>query len=402
MNQIKNQYRSLYDCIIVGGGMVGAALSLALCKQNKTVLLVEKQLPTKTWLENPPLRVSAVNRFSEDYLRSLNLWPHINEKSKCAFTQLATWEKPEQPLLFDAKDINAEHLGYLIRNEALQIAAYEEFQHINNPPDILSGYQVQSLLSDTSGDKQVDLCLESDQKTITVSANLVIGADGAFSQIRQLSGIGITGWDYQQHCLSITLKTDFPTQDITWQEFQPSGPKAFLPLSDGYSCLIWYDSPELIKQLTNLKPDELKQKILSVFPKLAGDFDVIKQAAFPLTRRQANQYFKHRIVLVGDAAHTINPLAGQGVNLGYKDVAELVQQLESVELTDDQQLDKALTHYQRVRKAESLLMSGAMDSFYALFSNDKPPLKAARTMMLNMASRFEWAKKQVLKKAIGY
>ena len=388
-----------FDCIIVGGGMVGAALALALCKQNKSVALIERQLPQHEWLEHAPLRVSAINRFSEDYLSELGLWRHIQDASKCVFKQLATWENGVKPLVFDADEIEQSHLGYLIRNEALQIAAYDELEELDNKPVLFTNMD---LLDIQQNNELASVFLKSEQEQLTLSSKLVIGADGAFSKTRQLAGLGISGWDYQQHCLSITIKTEFETQAITWQEFQPSGPKAFLPLADGYSSLIWYDAPEKIKALSKLDNSQLKQQILDVFPSLAGDFEVVQKASFGLTRRQANQYFNNRVVLVGDAAHTINPLAGQGVNLGYKDVAELVEQLASIDLSDLLAVSKSLKRYQLKRKADSLVMSGAMDGFYKLFSNDKAPLKLIRTTMLNVANQLDFARKQVLKKAIGY
>ena len=391
--------KTSFDCVILGGGMVGAAMALALSQQGKSVALVEKVLPSHEWLSKPPLRVSAINRFSESYLSELGVWPHINDASKCVFNQLATWEKGVQPLVFDAKDINESHLGYLIRNEALQLAAFDQFNHISQAPEVFSDIELASL---EQTKEEVTLRFNKGSTTIELTAKLVIGADGAMSQTRQMAGIGLSGWDYQQHCLSITIKTDFEIQDITWQEFQKSGPKAFLPLADGYASLIWYDAPERIQALQKLSADELKQQVLDVFPKLAGDFDIVQQAAFPLTRRQANQYFHNRVVLVGDAAHTINPLAGQGVNLGYKDVAELAATLSNIDLTDYEALQKTLKSYQLKRKTGALVMSGAMDAFYKLFSNDNEALKKTRKALLTVAGKFDFARKQVLKKAIGY
>ncbi|NVK25149.1 MAG: FAD-dependent monooxygenase [Gammaproteobacteria bacterium] len=399
---------SEFDVIIVGGGMVGAAQVLAFCQQHKRVLLLEKNLPKSEWLEKPPLRVSAVNLCSEEYLNELGLWQHLSAEHMCVFNHLSTWEKEasalaKQKLTFSAQDINKSHLGYLIRNEALQMAAFEQFKQLSNPP-VISSAELVAIDQDgltTEQDKVIVRLQEKDVQT-QLKSHLVIGADGANSRVRQLLNIGLSGWDYQQHCFSITIKTNFPMQDITWQEFQPSGPKAFLPLSDGMASLIWYDSADIIKQLKQMSPLALKQKVLDVFPPLAGDFEVVQHASFPLTRRQAKSYVDGRAVLIGDAAHTINPLAGQGVNLGYKDVAELSQQLDGIDLTDNSSLTKALQKYQTKRKTESLVMSGAMDSFYTLFSNDKTVLKFVRRGLLNVANKLPWAKKQVLMKAVGY
>lgn len=398
-SDLKQQF---YDVVIVGGGMVGAAQAVALAKQHKRVLVIEKAIPDATVLQQTPLRVSAINLASEKYLSELGIWPHINQSSRCMFNQLATWEQRHKPLVFSAEDIGTEHLGHLIKNEALQLAAFDEINSLDqNNLEIMTGCKINKI-EQTRQQTTLFVSDMSDDNSKTINCSLLIGADGAFSQVRSLSDIGTTGWDYQQHCLSVTIKTEFPTQHITWQEFQPSGPKAFLPLEDGYSVLIWYDQASQIKELSELSNEQLKAQVLERFPALAGEFDVVAKAAFPLTRRQANQYVKGRVVLVGDSAHTINPLAGQGVNIGYKDVEELSKLLTDVELSECGSLFQALSKYEKTRKRESLIMSAAMDSFYSLFSNNKTAMKLVRTGLLNLANKFEWAKKQVLKKAVGY
>ena len=239
-----------FDVIIVGGGMVGATQAQALLKQNKRVLLVEQNLPSHDWLKSVPLRVSAINLFSEDYLKELGVWSHIDRGHKCMFDQLGTWDNPKQKLIFSAEEIGKVHLGHLIRNEALQLAAYDAFaDSLDNGSLMLTDASVLNIENDI---EQVVVTLDKSGEKWQIVAGLVIAADGANSKVRQMAGMGITGWDYQQHCFSITIKTEFPTQSITWQEFQPSGPKAFLPLENGFACLIWYDHPEIVKKLKKL------------------------------------------------------------------------------------------------------------------------------------------------------
>jgi 2-octaprenyl-3-methyl-6-methoxy-1,4-benzoquinol hydroxylase len=399
--------QQFYDVVIVGGGMVGATQAVALAKQQKRVLVIEKYIPRPEVLEQAPVRVSAINLASEKYLTELGVWPHISATSKCMFDQLATWEQRHNPVIFSASDINTEHLGYLIRNEALQLAAFDQMsasvstQAEKNSPDVVTNCQLNNI-EQTNDLVHIELTDVETNESKLITCSLLIGADGAFSQVRTLMNIGTTGWDYQQHCLSLTIKTEFPTQHITWQEFQPSGPKAFLPLEGGYSVLIWYDDANEVKQLLALTNEQLKKQVLDRFPDLAGDFEVIQKASFPLTRRQANQYTKGRVVLVGDSAHTINPLAGQGVNIGYKDVEVLSGLLEGVDIVNLESLSLSLLQYEKLRKRDAQLMSLAMDSFYGLFSNDKAPLKLLRSGLLNVANKLQWAKKQVLKKAVGY
>lgn len=395
---------SHFDVVIVGGGMVGATLAVGFAQQNRSVCVLEAIEPQESWLEEPPLRVSAVNRNSEAWLDSLGVWSNINELHACQFKRLATWEEGSAHVEFSAEEIGETHLGHLIRNEALQLAAYEARNKDERLQSAISFCFSDNLKKLHQDDQKVLLTLESGAQ---ISGSMVIGADGARSSVRELCQIGSSGWDYQQSCLSITVKTDFPTQDITWQEFQPSGPKAFLPLNDGYACFIWYDDHKKISQLLTLNDEALKLAVEQTFNHLPGDFEVIKKAAFPLRRNQANQYVKERVVLVGDAAHTINPLAGQGVNLGFKDNEQLLKELENIDLSAQSQqdfsnLNRALKRYEQKQKAASLLMSTTMDGFYQLFSNDKTPLKIARGTLLSVASKFTFMKKRVMKKALGF
>ena len=408
INSVKN---TEFDFVIVGGGMVGASLAVSLAKSHGpdcSILLLERTAPETNCLEQIPLRVSAVNRYSEQWLNDIGCWDNIDASSACVFKRLATWEKGSARLEFSAAEIGETHLGHLIRNEALQLASFKSlYSQYSNQVSVL--YDTDLTSFSNISETEVDVTLtslgsdpdETKERVANVKTKLLIGADGANSRVRQLAKIGCSGWDYEQHCFCVTIKTDFETQDITWQEFQPSGPKAFLPLNNGFASLIWYDSRNEIPKLKSMSKEVLKDKIKSVFPSLPGDFDVMLTASFPLTRRQANNYVDSRLVLVGDAAHTINPLAGQGVNLGFKDNAVLTELLNDIDLNDELALTKALNSYQKKRKADSLLMSGVMDSFYHLFSNEKPPLQMLRKGLLGVASQLPLAKKAVMKKALG-
>ena len=244
------------------------------------------------------------------------------------------------------------------------------------------------------GVEENQIALESGTK---LTANWVVGADGANSVVRQQANIGVTAWDYRQHCMLINVETELPQQDITWQQFTPSGPRSFLPLCGNQGSLVWYDSPKRVKQLMNMSHVQLRNEIVSVFPRELGDIKVLQTGSFPLTRRHAQQYHKNGCVLVGDSAHTINPLAGQGVNLGFKDVAALLDiTAEQDELTTD-----LLRKYERCRRGDNLLMQSGMDFFYKTFSNDLMPLKVVRNAVLKVAENSGPIKQQVLKYALG-
>ena len=381
------------DVIIVGGGMVGAAMALKLAKQGCMVTVIEQQQVDFNVVlasEDLDLRVSAINRFSEQLFAELGILDNLLTKRHAPYRRLAAFEQAKQTLLFDAKDIDYDYLGHIIENQLIQAALWQAFASHN--------ITVKSDLGKLNRIEQAESRITLHYGKSELTADLVIAADGGQSITRQLAGIGTTGWQYQQSCMGILIKLDAPQQDITWQQFQATGPVAFLPLQAPYANLIWYHSGTQLAKLAALNPGQLKQKVIEHFPTLPGDFEVIEQAVFPLTRQHANQYVQGRLVLVGDSAHTINPLAGQGVNLGFKDVQQLATCLANKLDVGDK---AALLQYQRYRKTANLVMMSAMDACYLGFSNQIPPLKWLRNKVLATAERSGPLKNWVLKYAIG-
>ncbi|MGY0564910.1 MAG: FAD-dependent monooxygenase, partial [Paraglaciecola chathamensis] len=177
------------------------------------------------------------------------------------------------------------------------------------------------------------------------------------------ANIGTQGWQYRQQAFAIQIVTHAAPQDITWQQFIPTGPVAFLPMYEQFASLVWYNTSDNIKRLKALSKSALKQEIKHAFPDELVDFDVMNTAHFPLMRMHANQYVKNNVVLVGDAAHAINPLAGQGVNLGFKDVAALLECIDDKVPTLD-----IMQKYEAKRRRDNLLMMSAMDAIYGTFN----------------------------------
>jgi 2-octaprenyl-3-methyl-6-methoxy-1,4-benzoquinol hydroxylase len=241
----------------------------------------------------------------------------------------------------------------------------------------------------------------TDGRVLTTS--LLVAADGGQSKIRQSVGLGVTSWDYQQHALVLYVETDYAQQDITWQRFTPTGPQAFLPLTGHYGSLVWYHQPDEIKRLSALSLTALKTELVKAFPDCLGEIkQVIATASFPLKRQHAQHYVKHGVALVGDAAHTINPLAGQGVNIGLLDAAALAEVLVEARLQGKNISDIAiLKRYERVRRLENLKMMTVMDVFYQVFSNDVLPVRLLRNMGLGLAERVQPAKRKVMRSAMG-
>ncbi len=195
----------------------------------------------------------------------------------------------------------------------------------------------------------------------------------------------------------VNVETERPQQDITWQQFFPSGPRSFLPLCGNQGSLVWYDKPQRIKQLLAMTPKQLENEVHAYFPSELGQIKVLQSGAFPLTRRHAQSYSNNRCILMGDSAHTINPLAGQGVNLGFKDVAKFIELVVESECINNE----VLAQYESQRKRDNLIMQSGMDVFYKGFSNDLLPLKIARNAALKIADKAGPIKEKVLKYALG-
>ncbi|OLQ88558.1 2-octaprenyl-3-methyl-6-methoxy-1,4-benzoquinol hydroxylase [Vibrio ponticus] len=378
-----------FDIAVIGGGMVGAAVALGFAKQGRQVVMVEGQAPKPYSAEQPmDIRVSAISHHSVQILEELDAWQAIQATRVCPYRRLETWEHPECRTRFHSDELGLEQLGHIIENRLIQLGLWQQFDQYPNLtvicPDSLASLEFA---------ESVEIELTSGAR---ISAEWVVGADGANSQVRQQAGIGITAWDYRQHCMLINVATELEQQDITWQQFNPTGPRSFLPLCGQQGSLVWYDSPKRIKQLSAMSNEQMREEILLNFPAELGDITVIQHGSFPLTRRHAQQYVKNRCILVGDSAHTINPLAGQGVNLGFKDVDALLKVTQGESLSAE-----LLAGYERKRRADNLLMQSGMDVFYKGFSNDVAPLKLLRNAALKIADKTGPLKQQVLKYALG-
>lgn len=388
-----------HDAIVVGGGMVGAAAAVGLAMRGRSVAVIDHETPTPFVPDSQPdIRISAIGCTSVKLLKRLGAWDDIAAMRATPYRRLETWEWDNSNVIFDSQDLALPELGFMVENRVLQLGLWRQFERYPN----LSPYCPSRLADMTRPDDKKgdwELSLDSGER---LRAPLVIGADGANSAVRELAGIGVTGWQYRQWCMLILIKTDLPQQDITWQRFYPSGPRAFLPLSDGYATLVWYDAPARIRQLQAMSHVALAREVLLAFPERLGNVEVKGAGSFPLVRRHAQRYVKQGVVLIGDAAHTINPLAGQGVNLGYRDVETLLDVLaEAEKRKESDAYAEALKRYERRRYPDNLLMQTGMDVFYNAFSNDVAPLALVRNLGLMLAERSGKLKEKALRYALG-
>ena len=386
-----------FDVVIIGGGMVGAAVACSLGDSSLSVAIIESALPEAFDAAQPhDLRVSALSIASKNIIETIGAWKGIENKRLCPFRRMRVWETAGDTE-FNSDAIDYPALGYIVENRITQLALIERLTEFKNI-QLITPATIKKINYTVGQDSEIEL---EDQRILT--AKVLVAADGGQSKVRQSVGIGVTSWDYKQHALVIYISTEYEQQDITWQRFVPSGPQAFLPLTGKFGSIVWYNTPDEVKRLKNLPYEALKAELIAAFPDCLGEVNqVLGVASFPLKRQHAQSYAKPGVVLVGDAAHMINPLAGQGVNIGLLDAAALGEILiEATQKGEDISDISVLKRYEKLRRNENLKMMTVMDVFYQVFSNDVLPLKFIRNLGLGLAERILPAKNKVMRAAMG-
>lgn len=381
-----------FDVIVVGGGMVGAAIALGLSKQNFSVAVIEQHKPESFSHEQmPDMRLSAFNIHSVNLLKDLGAWQHIEQMRYREYDTLSVWEQADDITQFTAQSISQPRLGYFVENRLVQLGLYAAINASKKANvSFIFGNEI----------KHIDplACAVELSDARQLKAKLLIGADGAHSQVRQACNIPCTGWQYAQQANAILVKMTKPIPNETWQAFTPSGPRALLPMHEQYACLVWYNDIKQSQWIRQASFKQLKPAIVEAFSDRLGDFDIVDVAGFGLTRMHAKHYGRFKAIILGDAAHTINPLAGQGVNLGFKDVSALLEIIADKGIEQHQELTHSFEHK---RKLANLLMMSTMDALYFTFSTPTSPIKALRQAGLKLAQNAGGLKTYALKYAMG-
>lgn len=388
-----------YDVVIVGGGMVGATIACALGDSDLSVAVLEHCYPQAFDLSQPnDLRVSAISVASQNILQMVGAWDGIASRRTCPYRRMKVWEASEDKAAteFVSDHIGHDHLGHIIENRVVQLALLERLKAFANV-DLICPAEITEI-DYSPGSSMITL-----QDGSQLLAKLLVAADGGESRVRQAAGIGVTKWDYEQSALVASVSTQFPQQDITWQQFTPTGPLAFLPLSGQHASLVWYNTPDNVKSLLALDDDSFLSQLSATFPQSLGKIDqLLERGAFPLRRQHAQQYVLEGIALAGDAAHMIHPLAGQGVNIGLLDAAALAEViLQAQRYGEDFSSLETLKAYEQQRRQHNFLMMQTMDTFYRVFSNDIGPLKLLRNAGLGLAGKIAPARNKVMQFAMG-
>lgn len=388
---------SSVDFTIVGAGPVGSVLALALARTGVSVAVIEARTPP-AWNEaETDLRVFALSRASQNILARLDLWDRIADKRVCAYDAMEVWEENGQGRIrFEAADVDEADLGHIVEGNLLASVLAER---VRNHPDI--AWHCPSKLEHLKvGDEGVELVLEGGQR---IRSLVVVGADGARSPTRALAGIEVESKPYDQTAVVAHLAPRTPHGGTARQIFCPNGPLALLPLADGRVSIVWSTTPEEAEHVLALDDATFGETVGAASEHILGRLTLAsKRASFPLQSLHAENYVVPRVVLAGDAAHVVHPLAGQGMNLGLLDAAALAQVITDAKRTgraiDDYLI---LRRYERWRRGENLAMQTALTGFKQLFGLEAAPVRSLRDAGMKLFDFAAPAKRKAIRIALG-
>ena len=392
------------DLIIVGAGMVGSALALALQNSGLQILLLDGgPLSVKPFDQSAAFepRVSALSAASQRILERLGAWDGIAARRTSPYGEMQVWDgSGTGQVHFSAASVHAEVLGHIVENRVVQDGLLDALYEADL--GLLPGARLEQLRR--SGDDWL-LTLTDGRE---LRAPLVIAADGANSAVRRLAGCATREWDYLHHAIVTSVRCSKPHQQTAWQRFTDDGPLAFLPLAKGddaehWCSIVWSTTPAEAERLMALDDAAFCHELGKAFEWRLGEvLESDPRHCIPLRQRHAKRYVEPGLALIGDAAHTIHPLAGQGVNLGFLDAAVLAEVLlHALERGENLADIKVLGRFERRRMPHNLAMMAAMEGFERLFQADPLPLRWLRNSGLNLVDGANEAKALFVRQALG-
>ena len=397
-----------FDIVIIGAGIAGTALAAALSGNGLSLALVEAQpltrpeLPTVCDLQHFDSRVSALTPRSRRFLEQLGAWDAIDGYRQCPYRHMTVWDaEGTGQIEFDCAEVNVPVLGHIVENRAIVSAL---LAGVGAAADItlLSPVRLEACTRLASSRMRMEL-----EGGGALEADLLVAADGAMSRVRDMMGFQTREWSYGHRAIGCTVQLEQSHQDTAWQRFLPTGPLALLPLpgAEGrhYCSIVWSLDEQLVDDLLALDDAAFCEELGRASEgRLGTVLGSSQRFAFPLRQRHATDYVQDGVVLVADAAHTIHPLAGQGINLGLQDVAVLAEEvLAGCARGANPGEQEVLRRYQRRRKGENLLMMAAMDGFKRLFEQQALPLRWLRNVGMRGVGQLLPVKQQLMRRAMG-
>ena len=386
-----------FDVIIVGGGIVGATAACALGRAGVRVAVIEARPPVPVEQQQPDPRVFAITRASERIFRSLGVWEAIAAQGAFAFSDMEVWDaRGDGVAHFDCAELGEPYLGHMIEPRIIQTALSGQLESDDN----ISRFCPARFQSVEIQDENVTVTLEDGQ---CLTASLLVAADGVRSPVREALGIRTRSHDYNQSSVVALVKTAEPHRDTAWQRFLPGGPLAFLPMQEGWSSIVWTLPTAEAGRIMELDRDAFHEELAAAFAyRLGSVVDSGEREAWPLRRMHAGHYVINRVALIGDAAHAIHPLAGQGVNLGLLDAAALTEVIIAARQGGrDPGALRVLRRYERWRRGDNLLMMSAMDALNRTFSNARSPLGRVRNLGLSLVNGSGLLRQLFMRHAMG-
>jgi len=395
------------DIVVIGGGCVGLTAALGLAEQGYSVVVVDRAAELVD-LSTPQSRVSALSLASQQILTNLNAWQHMESDRLSSYDSMKVWDKESfGDISFNAGQVNQSHLGHIvennnIRNGLIRAAKAQSLITLKFETEITAIH---------NNDEQVVLTLVdgSAHANSLVMAKLAIAADGAQSWVKKQLKSATTFSDYDHHAIVANIKTTEPHNQCARQVFLPQGPLALLPMfgeQENVCSIVWSTSPEQAQHLINMDEVDFNKHLTAATDSVLGPCEVTTaRASFPLTMRYTQQWLDKRVIFIGDAAHTIHPLAGLGMNLGLLDAASLVECLSqgasSALLNDQVKLTRQLREFERWRKAEAQVLIVAMASLKELFEGSNPIKKLIRGVGLKITNNTPLVKNKIIEQAMG-